>query len=122
MRRRDFLTLAGVTAAWPLVARAQQAVKARRIAFAGQVTPLESMTETGEPVMAGFFSELRRLNLIEGQNVIIDRYMAPNTDIAPEVALRMVHSAPDVIVMIGAGDAALAAMALTKTIPIVFSG
>jgi putative ABC transport system substrate-binding protein len=80
------------------------------------------MTETSDlPSMAGFFSELRRLKLVEGQNVIIDRYAAPS-DIAPEVARRMVDSAPDVIVIQGAGDAALAAMALTKTIPIVSGG
>src|SRR5262249_53733842 len=63
----------------------------------------------------------RRLKLIEGQNVIIDRYLAA-TDIAPEVVRRIVDSAPDVIVMVGAGDATLAAMALTKTIPLVFQG
>src|SRR5690348_6784546 len=108
MRRRDFLTLAGLTAAWPLVARAQQAAKARRIAYASLSDPVEKLTETSDrPGHAAFFSELHRLNLIEGQNVIIDRYLAPNTDIAPEVARRMVDSAPDVIVMNGAGDAAL---------------
>ena len=68
LKRRDFITLLGGTAAaWPLAARAQQSGKSARIAvFAG----------ARNPVLAGayraFLEELHKLGFNEGQNLIVD--------------------------------------------------
>jgi putative ABC transport system substrate-binding protein len=63
MRRREFTMLVGGAAMWPLAVRAQPK-RARRI---GVLAPLPAT------VFAPFFSELRQLGFIEGQNLAVDR-------------------------------------------------
>ena len=74
MRRRDFI--AGMMlGALPCSARAQQ--RTYRIAIFHPAIPTTLLTETGGgTAWRAFFSELRRLGYIEGENLIIDRYSA----------------------------------------------
>jgi len=82
MRRRDFITLAGSAAAWPVVARAQQQGKKARIGF------LSSLPDN--PLLiasySAFSDEMRRLGWVENQNLIIEyRYTNdPKADLAAQ--------------------------------------
>ena len=68
MKRRDFIALAGgAAAAWPVVARAQQAGSLPRIGFLGPSTPMAV-----GPLVAAFVQRLRELGWRDGQNVLIE--------------------------------------------------
>jgi putative ABC transport system substrate-binding protein len=117
MRRREFITLAGGTvAAWPLTAFG----KTQRIAIVFAALPASKMTETSEyPIFKVFFSELRRLGYIEGQNLLVERYSGEGrashyADLARDVVSRN----PDVILSI-TNDITLDFKEATTTIPIV---
>ena len=71
MRRREFITLLGGAAAWPLAARAQQPGKVFRIGFVG-LTAAESLPKRVEAFRAG----LRELGYQEGRNLIIEFHWA----------------------------------------------
>jgi putative ABC transport system substrate-binding protein len=64
MRRRDFITLLGGAAAWPLAARAQQQKMAR-------IGVLVGGDADAEPFLKAFREALREINYIEGQNVVL---------------------------------------------------
>jgi putative tryptophan/tyrosine transport system substrate-binding protein len=110
LKRRDFITLLGGVAAWPLAARAQQSERMRRI---GVLVPLPAT------VFAPFFSELRQHGFIEGQNLAVDRRgFDARYDQLPATAAEALKAGPEVILC--GGDAAIrAAQAATSTIPIV---
>ena len=77
VHRRQFITLIGGAATWPLAARAQQPKTQRRIAIFHPAIPVALLTETGGgSAWRAFFGELRRLGYIEGENLIIERYSA----------------------------------------------
>ena len=65
MKRRDFITLLGSAAAWPLAARAQQ--PARTIGYLGTTT-----ASAWEPWTAAFMQRLRELGWIEGRTIAIE--------------------------------------------------
>src|SRR6516165_5768028 len=67
MRRREFITLLGGTAAWPLAARAQQPGKVWRIGMLDT-----SSQEFNEANLAAFRQGLRELGYFEGQNLTIE--------------------------------------------------
>jgi hypothetical protein len=68
LRRREFITLLGGAATWPLAARAQQqAGKAPRIGFLGLTSPSDRPS-----LLDAFRQGLRELGWVEGQNVVID--------------------------------------------------
>ena len=67
MRRREFFTLVGGAAAWPLAVHAQQAAKAPVIGFLGSGT-----VSSGNQWVAAFVQRLRELGWIEGQTVTIE--------------------------------------------------
>jgi putative ABC transport system substrate-binding protein len=76
MRRRDFL-LAGLLVP-SMAARAQHSGTRRRIAFFHPAIPVTLMTETGGgSAWRAFFSELRRLGYVEGQNLTVERRYPP---------------------------------------------
>src|ERR1700747_1202134 len=120
MRRREFMTLVGGVAVWPLAARAQQRATQHRIAIFHPAIPTTLLTETGGgSAWRAFFSELRRLGYVEGESLIIERYSAEGhheryEDIAREIVIRR----PDVIVT-GTNPVVTAFNAATKTIPVV---
>ena len=115
MRRREFITLLGGAAAWPVVAHAQQSEKMPRIGLLLHLSPGPS-TE-----IDAFRQGLRELGYIEGQNITIDyRFASGQVERLPELAAELVHLKPAVIVT-PTTPASVAAKQATPTIPIVFA-
>jgi putative ABC transport system substrate-binding protein len=112
MRRREFLSLIGGAAAWPLAARAQQPGRTYRLGF---LLPTARQTP---PVLA-FFDELRLNGFVEGQNlsVIPGGFEAIDGDLA-ERAAALAKTAPDAIVA-GPKGPLLALQAITRTVPLI---
>jgi len=118
MRRREFVTLIGGAATWPLAARAQQ--PQGRVATIGWLGSFSS--ETSRPLLAAFHQGLKEIGYVEGQNVTIEYRWADNQYARlREQAADLVRRHVDLIVAAGGEPAALAAKAATSTIPIVFS-
>jgi putative ABC transport system substrate-binding protein len=101
MKRREFIALLGASAAaWSRAASAQQPTKVHRIAIVHPTLPLKEMAATTD-WWAAFVSELSRLGHVEGANLIIDSYSGEgDTERLPELARRVVHSEPNVILAI----------------------
>jgi ABC-type uncharacterized transport system substrate-binding protein len=115
MRRRDFITLLGGGAAWPLAARAQP----RR-----QVIGLlaSSTAETLSPNVSAFRKGLAEAGYVEGSNVVIEyRYADDHIDRLRALAADLVQRRVSLIAAIGNQQPALAAKNATTTIPIVFA-
>jgi putative ABC transport system substrate-binding protein len=122
MKRREFIAgIGGVAAAgWPLVARAQQPDRVRRIAIFHPAIPTALLTETGGgSAWRAFFGELRRLGYREGENLLIDRYSADgHHERYGDISREIVIGKPDVIVT-GTNPVVAAFKAATTTVPIV---
>jgi putative ABC transport system substrate-binding protein len=117
VRRRDFITLLGGAAAWPLAARAQQAGRVPTIGFLGSATPATQ----GQWVTA-FVQRLRELGWVEGHNLaIVYRWAEGRSERFADIAAEIVRLKVDVIVA-ATTPAALAAKQATSVIPIVFAG
>ena len=110
MRRREFITLVGGAAVWPLAARAQQQSKLPRIGFLQRIR--------NENVVA-FIQALRDAGYVDGQNAVIEtRIFETTLDRVPDLAKELVDLKCDVI--LAASQYAFgAAMKATTTIPIV---
>ena len=99
MRRREFITLLGGAAAWPLAARAQQPERMRRI---GVLLSAAADDPEGQARITAFVQELQRLGWTDGRNVLIDvRWAAGNADDTRKYATELVALAPDVILASG---------------------
>jgi len=95
MRRREFITLLGGAAAWPLAARAQQGKRVRRV---GALLPLAASDPQVQARYAAFLQRLQQLGWTVGNNVQIDsRWSAGNEDDTRKYAAELVALAPDVI-------------------------
>jgi putative ABC transport system substrate-binding protein len=114
--RREFITLLGGAAAWPLSARGQQAERVRRIGMltaGGLNIPIEQAVAR---------EELAKLGWVEGRNLRIDvRASGADAGHLAADADELVNLRPDVIFAF-TGAAARAARQRTQTIPIVFVG
>jgi putative ABC transport system substrate-binding protein len=117
MKRREFITLLGGAAAWPLAARAQQGERMRRI---GVLMPLTADDAGEQEVMLIFVQALQQLGWTDGRNLRIDfRGAGANLDDSRKYATELVALAPDVILSIGGVNLPSLQQA-TRTIPIVF--
>src|SRR3982075_1599591 len=119
MRRRGF-TAGLLLVAVPGSARAQQRTTQHRIAIFHPAIPATLLTETGGgSAWRAFFSELRRLGYVEGENLIIERYSADgHHERYGNLAREIVSSKPDLIVT-GTNPVVIAFKAATSTLPIV---
>jgi ABC-type uncharacterized transport system substrate-binding protein len=116
MKRREFITLLGGAAAWPLAARAQQPSKLPTIGFLGPNT-----SSLDSPRVGAFVQRLRELGRIEGRNVAIEyRWADGRTERLFEFAAEFVRLKVDVIVT-SATPPVVAAKQATSVIPIVFA-
>jgi putative tryptophan/tyrosine transport system substrate-binding protein len=120
MRRREFITLAGgAAAAWPLVARAQQTDRVRRI---GALLSTATDDPEGQARIAAFLQGLQQLGWADGRNVRIDTRWggASDADGNRRYAAELVALAPDVILASG-GSVVGPLLQATRTVPIVFT-
>ena len=117
MRRRDFITLLGGAATWPLAARAQQPERMRRI---GVLMHLSADDPEGQSRLAAFLQGLQEAGWAVGRNVNIDvRWAAGEPDRYSRYAEEIVALMPDVIVT-SASHSIRAMQQATRTVPIVF--
>ena len=117
MRRREFITLLGGAAAWPLAARAQQAMaKLPTIGFLGSATLLVESQR-----VAAFVQRLRQLGWIENRNVAIEyRWAEGRIERFTELAAEFARLKVDLIVA-ATTPAVIAAKQATSVIPIVIA-
>jgi putative ABC transport system substrate-binding protein len=115
--RREFITLLGGVAAWPLAARAQRTA-VRRLGFLSLGVPTDDFNKSNT---AAFMQGLGALGWKEGVNLAIDsRWYGTDTALAERQAAEIVAMNPDVIFAIGNSSVEKIRLQ-TKTIPIVFT-
>jgi putative ABC transport system substrate-binding protein len=114
LKRREFITLLGGAATWPLAARAQQVSKPL-IGYLGLTTP------SGEAeIVSAFRQGLSEAGFYEGRNASIEfRFAEGNVSRLPTLAAELISSKV-VLIVTGTTVAALTAKAATSTLPIVF--
>jgi putative ABC transport system substrate-binding protein len=118
MKRRQFMTLLAGTAAWPLVARAQQPEQMRRI---GVFMSRAADDPQGQARLAAFQQALQQLGRSDGRNVRIDiRWHENDADRARTYAQELVALAPDIFLADGIVSVT-ALQHVTRTLPIVFA-
>ena len=116
MKRREFITLLGGGAAWPLAARAQQSA----LPVIGVLDPRSA--DTIPDRLRAFRQGLKDTGHVEGENVAIAYRLAENQiDRLPALAVELVRRQVAVIVTPGGLPSTLAAKTATTTIPIVFA-
>jgi putative ABC transport system substrate-binding protein len=113
VRRREFITLLGGVAAWPLSAQGQQRARMLRIGYA-------TTSVRNRPTWAAFERRMRELGYVEGQNLTIDYIIEGRDEFDRYVKLirEMVERGADLLIT--TGEVSLkAAMTVTDSLPIV---
>jgi putative ABC transport system substrate-binding protein len=119
MIRRNFITLVGGAAAWPLAARAQQRDRVRRIAV---LLVRDENDPVAKAYVSAFTQALVGLGWAVGRNLRMDlRWAGGDTSRMRALAQELVGLQPDIMVSIG-NPATVAIQRETRTIPIVFAG
>jgi ABC-type uncharacterized transport system substrate-binding protein len=118
VKRRTFITLlGGVAAGWPLVARAQQPERMRRV---GVLINRPADDRESQAGVAAFQQVLQQLGWIDGRNLRIDiRWGESDAERHRKYAAELVELAPDIILASGTPSVAALQQA-TRTVPIVF--
>jgi putative ABC transport system substrate-binding protein len=115
--RREFITLLGGAAVWPLAARAQQAERMRRI---GMLTNLAADDALATARVAAFAQAMHELGWIVGRNLRIDyRWGQNDPERLRKYAAELVALAPEVIVA-NANPSTTALQHATRSVPVVF--
>src|SRR5947208_8953074 len=94
VRRREFITLLGSTAAWPLAARAQKPARVPRVGFLRVGPPPAAFID-------GFRQGLHDQGLVEGRHFVIEFALAENAAQTPDAATELVRRGVDLIVASG---------------------
>ena len=119
MRRREFIAgLGGAAVSWPVVARAQQADRVRRI---GVLMNLPADDPEAKTRIAAFVQTLKELGWTDSQNVVIDyRWGGGDGERYRRSAQELIELSPDVVLC--SGSVTVSAMQqVTRTVPIVFA-
>ena len=117
-RRREFITLLGGAAAWPIGVRAQQAERVRRI---GVLMGFAADDLEGRTRLTAFMQALQQIGWTDGRNARIDtRWGGLNAGDIRKFATELVELAPDVI-LTSSSVATASMLQATRTIPIVFT-
>jgi putative ABC transport system substrate-binding protein len=118
MIRREFITLLGGAAVWPLAAHAQQGDRVRRI---GWLSGLDENDPVAMPIISAFTQALADLGWTDGRNVRMDvRRYGSDINRIRALAQELVGLQPDII-LAGSTAATAAVQRETRTIPIVFA-
>src|SRR5262245_34563423 len=114
-RRREFITLLGSTAAWPLAAHAQQPP----VPVIGILASVSAVPYA--PFIAAIKEGLQQAGYVEGRNVMVEyRWAEGEYDRLSQQAAELVSRRVAVIILVGGGPTTAIAKAATATIPIVF--
>jgi putative ABC transport system substrate-binding protein len=117
LKRREFITLLGGAATWPVAARAQQQPAMPVVGFLYSGVP-----ELSTGIVAAFRNGLAETGFTEGRNIAIEfRFAYNDNSRLSELAADLVRRRVAIIVTPGSTPSALAAKAATTSIPIVFS-
>ena len=118
MRRREFITLLGGAAAWPIAARAQQSERVRRV---GVLMLYAENDSEAQAWVAAFREGLQKLGWVEGHNIRFDtRWAWADVEAMQRIARELIALQPDVILS-QVTPTTVALLQQTRTIPIVFA-
>src|SRR6516162_2575265 len=116
MKRREFISLLGGAAAWPLAARAQQPMP-----VIGFLSSYSSSDAFAQYLLAAFHQGLKQAGYVEGQNVAVEyRWAGSEYQRLTALAAELVRRRVNVITTGSASLAVLAAKTATTTVPVVF--
>ena len=117
LKRREFITLLGGAATWPLAARAQERERIRRI---GALINFAADDMEGQRRFAAFLQALQEAGWEVGRNVRVDIRWAGDVEFNSKHAMELLALAPDVFLAAGA-PTVRALQKATRTVPIVFT-